>query len=184
MPGAVGALLSAQLGRSTVGSDRWGGHLPVPRSHNGSPHVWRCCRTPHRCSTGAFPPGCGRTAPGPRPVWVAARWDPAHGRLVIDTRLPRRSSAGPAERRPGSSRPGVLDRQRLRRAGRHVARPRADRRGQAAAGHRGCPGRADRVPLGRFLEARGGRTGPPAVPPGAGPAQIAWRRKGMSAPSP
>src|SRR5262249_46357720 len=92
--------------------------------------------------------------PPPRPARPCSR--PAWGRTRLGSspRSPRdrhalHTGAGRlVGGRSGQSRPvGARDRQRLRGVGCLLDWPRADRRGQAVAGHRGRPGRAHRVPL-------------------------------------
>ena len=68
--------------------------------------------------------------------------------------------------------------QPVRRPDRHLDQRRADRHHQAVAGLRHRARRAHRVPLGRFLEARGRRPRPAPLPPGTRHRQVVWRHKG------
>ena len=124
-----------------------------PEVINGSPHVYALF--PHAASL--FHRGVpARLAAGRHQARGGARtlpgWDPGHGRLVIDTPFTQALVGWSAEAPARLAHLEFSTDNDVRRAGRHVDRPRADRRGQAAAGHRDRPGRADRLPLGRSLE--------------------------------
>ena len=143
---------------------------------NGSPHIYALW--PHAASLflrgrqvaehrRAEPPG--RRGKGRRRS--ASGWDPARGRLVIDTPYTQ-GVAGWIGGEPASF--AHLEFATENPFAVLVATSISDEpiaTTEAAAGLRDRPGRADRLPLGRRLEARGRRPGPAALPPGAGHGQ-------------
>ena len=91
--GRPGPARGLPLSRSTWGegpAGTVGGEdiFQIPEVINGSPHVYALSRTPPRCSTGGVPAragGRGGTRPRGQRAAPSPGWDPAHGRLVIDT---------------------------------------------------------------------------------------------------
>ena len=143
---------------------------------NGSPHIYGLW--PHAASlflrgyqtrpeTTAERP-TRRAAAGKTKYRSASGWDHARGRLLLDTPYTQ-GVAGWIGGEPVSfATPRFRDRKPVRGPGRHLDQRRADRHDEAVTGLRHRARRADRVPLGRLLEARGRRPRPAPLPAGAG----------------
>ena len=153
----------------------------IPEVVNGSPHIYALW--PHAASlffrseagsgrggsigrssrrAGVAPGATRRSVPG---------WDAASGRLVIDTPFTQ-ALAGWVGREPArlAHLDFSTDNDFAVLAATSIGPEPIEQR-ETAPGHRGRAGRAHGLPMGQCLAACGGRSGPVAVPAGAGPGQ-------------
>ena len=175
---------SPGLGANAAGTGGGEDIFQIPEVVNGIPPDLRALAA-RRLDPAPGPPGGGEQRAPPR----AAPRDPApvraHPRLGPDARAARHRHpvhpgiAGWPGGEPANFDPAQdHDRRALRGRRRLVGGPRADRDQQAAARLGDGAGRADRLPLGRRLEARRGRPRPPPLLQEPVRAKVLWRHKG------